>query len=52
LKNDVNVPSRSNKQKNFLKNNLEGQMTKIAGFGGMDPLIRIRTKISWIRNTD
>jgi hypothetical protein len=42
LKNDVIVPSKSNKQKNFLKVNDENSM---------DPRIRIRTKMSRIRNT-
>ncbi len=60
LKNDVNVSSKSNKQKNleekncFLLASLRS-MTKIAGSGaesivrGTDP--RIRTKMSRIRNT-
>jgi hypothetical protein len=43
LKNDVIVPSKSNKHKNFLKVNDENSM---------DPRIRIRTKLSRIRNTD
>jgi hypothetical protein len=34
LKNDVNVASKSNKQKNFEKKYLEGRfLTKIAGSG-------------------
>ncbi len=66
LKNYVNVPSKSNKQKNLFKKNVLllaswRSMTKIAGSGsitvvrGMDPgiqiRIRIHTKMSWIRNT-
>jgi hypothetical protein len=33
LKIDVNVASKSNKQKNFLKSHLEGSLTKTAGSG-------------------
>ncbi len=59
LKNDVNVPSKSNKQKFFFKLvfcwHLEGQWRKRQDpdplVRGMDPRIRIPTKRSWIRNT-
>ncbi len=61
LKNDVNVPSKRNKQKNLEKNYRSfllaswRSMTKIAGSvsisRGMDPRIRIRPKMSRIRNT-
>jgi hypothetical protein len=45
LKNDGNVPSKSNKQKKLWNSN-SGPLVR-----GMDLRIRIRTKISWIRNT-
>ncbi len=67
LKNDVNVPSKSNTQKNLflylffvgiLKFNDENSRIRICiririHQSGMDPRIRIRlhTKMSWIRNT-
>ncbi len=59
LKNDVNVPSKSNKQKNlFLISffwRLEGQWRKKQDpdplVRGMAPRIRIHTKMSWIHNT-
>ncbi len=60
LKNDLNVPSISNEQKNVLKKlvfcwHLEGQWRKQQDpdplVRGMDPRIRIHTKMSWIRNT-
>ncbi len=60
VKNDVNVPSKSKKQKNletFFCWRLEGHWRKYQDldpdplFRGMDPRIRIRTKISWISNT-
>jgi hypothetical protein len=47
LKNDVNVPSKSNKQKNFYPEPNPDPLVR-----GMDPRIRIHTKMSWIRNTD
>ncbi len=58
LKNDVNVPSKSNKQKNYC-GRLEDHWKKqqdldpdpLVRGTGMDPQIRIRTRISWIRNT-
>ena len=62
MKNDVNVPSKSNKQNNFFVDVLKVSDETI-GFGsesGSEPIIqrygsadpdRIRTKISWIRNT-
>ncbi len=60
LKNDVNVPSKSNMQKNFLTKicwRLESQGWKQQDpdpdpwVGGMDLRIRIHTKMSGIRNT-
>ncbi len=52
LKNDINVPSKSNKQKklNYFLLKSWRSLTKIAGSGsisfrGIDPRIRIRTKI-------
>jgi hypothetical protein len=57
FKNDVNVPSKSNMQKNFNKTcwRLEGQWRKQQDpdplVRGMYPRIRIHTKMSWIRNT-
>jgi hypothetical protein len=64
LKNDVNVPSKSDKQKKLCKQisycwHLEGQCRKSISpdplVRGMDPRIRIRIrihpKLSWIRNT-
>ncbi len=55
MKNDVNVPSKSNKQKNFVLKII----FYVVGFlkvndensRGMDPQIYIRIKMSWIRNT-
>jgi hypothetical protein len=44
LKNDVNVPSKSNKQKKLCPN-------PDPFVRGMDPRIRIQPKMSWIRNT-
>jgi hypothetical protein len=61
LKNDVNVASKSNKQENFFKKNLFFVgLFKVKDENphpdplvrGMDPRIRIHTKMSWIRNTD
>ncbi len=58
LINDVNVPSKSYKQKNFFLLvfwwRLEGQWRKEQDplVRGMDPRIRIHTKMSWIRNTE
>ncbi len=65
LKNDLNVPSKINKQKSFfIKINFLlaswRPMTKIGGLyphpdplvRSIDPWIRIHTKMSWIRNTD
>jgi hypothetical protein len=70
LKNDVNLASKSNKQKKkckklvfagILKVNDENIRIRIQDpdpnldpdplVRGMDPLIRIRPKMSWIRNT-
>ncbi len=70
LKNDVNVPSKSNKQENFFKNLFFVGILKVYDENsririqdpdpdlnpdplvrGMDPRIRIHTKMSWIRNT-
>ncbi len=64
-KNDVNVPSKSNKQKKFvfsgiLKVNDENSRIRIQDLDpdpfvrGMDPRIRIRIhpKMSWIRNIE
>jgi hypothetical protein len=56
LKNYVNVPSNSYMQKNLvfvgiLKVNDENSRIRIPFVGGMDPRIRIHTKMSWIRNT-
>jgi hypothetical protein len=63
LKNDVNVPSKSNKQKTFffnwffvgvLKVKDENSRIRIQDpdplVRGMDHRIRIHPKISWIRN--
>jgi hypothetical protein len=47
-KNDVNVPSKNNKQKNLEKEIFFVNILNPA-VRGMD--IRIRTKMSWIRNT-
>ncbi len=62
LKNDVNVPSKSNKQKNFIKISLLlaswRSMTKTAGSGSGSISQRhgsadqVHTKMSWIRNTE
>jgi hypothetical protein len=62
LKNYVKVPSKSKMQKNFFKKlvfcwHLEGQWWKLKDLDphpdplvrGMDPRIRIHTKMSWIR---
>jgi hypothetical protein len=46
FKNDVNIPSKSKKQKNF-PNSDQDPLVR-----GMDPRIRIHTKMSWIRNTE
>jgi hypothetical protein len=59
FENEVNVPSKSNKQKFFFKLvfcwRLEGQWRKQHDpyplVRGIDPRIRIHTKMSWIRNT-
>jgi hypothetical protein len=65
LKNDVNVPSNSNKQKFFLhlffvgilKVSVENSRILIQDpdpaplISGMDPRIRIHSKMSWIRST-
>jgi hypothetical protein len=47
LKNYVNVPSKSKKQKNVYPDPNPDSLVR-----GMDPRIRIHTKMSWIRNTD
>jgi hypothetical protein len=59
LKNDVNVPSKINKQEKIriLKVNDENSRPRIQDpdpdplIRGMDQRIRIHTKMSWIRNT-
>jgi hypothetical protein len=52
LKKDVNVPSKSNKQKNFFKINFVGVLkvndNPDPSIGGIDRRIRIRTKM-WLR---
>ncbi len=59
LKNDVNIPSKSNKQNNFFLNKffvgaLKFNDENSSLVRGIDPQIGIRipTKMSWIRNTD
>jgi hypothetical protein len=55
LKNDVDVPSKGNKQKDMEEKNINfllTSLTKIAGSeSGSISQPRIPTKISWIRNT-
>ncbi len=55
LKNDVNLPSKSSKQ-NTCCWHLEGHWRKEQDSDplvrGTDPRIRIRSKMSWVRNTD
>ncbi len=61
MKNAVNVPSKSNEQKNieffvvvdFLKvtDEITGSGSESGPTSGMDHRERIHTKISWIRNT-
>jgi hypothetical protein len=49
LKNDVNAPSKINKQKNVKKSFLEQDPDLLVR--GMDPRIWIRNKMSQVRNT-
>jgi hypothetical protein len=60
MKNNVNVPLKSNKKKTFFKIQFFVKVLKVNDetsrdpdplFRCMDPRIRIRTKMSWIRNT-
>jgi hypothetical protein len=48
FENDVNVPSKSNKQKNILQNLFFVGILKVSDENSR---IRIHTKMSWIRNT-
>ncbi len=56
FKNDVNVPSKRNGQKNLEKNQFFVGILKVNYetpdplVRAIDPQIRIRTKMSWIRN--
>jgi hypothetical protein len=62
LKKDVNVPAKSNKQKNLffllvffgalkVNDEIAGSGSISQRHGSVDPGIRIHTKMSWIRNT-
>jgi hypothetical protein len=52
LKNDVNVPSKSNKQKNFVKNSFFVGVLEVNDENSRIRIsIRIHTKIAWKRNT-
>ncbi len=54
LKNNLYVPSKGNKQKTFFLNLFFVGILKVSDENllvrGMDPRIRIHTKMSWIRN--